>query len=59
MDRSAQTELFKRAREEKGQREIEQVFNDYLEWVQETMHTEESPWIKVICVMTGAGVGEN
>lgn len=59
VDRSAQTELFKRAREEKGQREIEQVFNDYLEWVQETMHTEESPWIKVICVMTGAGVGEN
>ena len=55
VDRSAQTELFKRAREEKGQREIEQLFDDYLDWVQDTMTTEESPWIKVICVMTGAG----
>ena len=59
VDRSAQAELFKRAREEKGQREIEQLFNDYLEWVEDTMTTEKSPWIKVICVMTGAGTGGN
>ncbi len=55
VDRSAQTELFKRAREERGQREIEELFDDYLDWVQETMSTEERPWIKVVCVMTGAG----
>ena len=56
---SAQTELFKRAREEKGQREIEQLFDDYLEWVEDTMTTEKSPWIKVICVMAGTGTEGN
>ena len=59
VDRSAQTELFKRAREEKGKREIDRIFDDYLEWVQDTMTTEREPWIKVICVMTGAGTAGN
>ena len=59
LEQSLQTELFKRAREEKGRREIDEIFDDYLEWVQDTMTTEREPWIKVICVMTGAGAEGN
>ena len=59
LERSLQKEMFKRAREEKGMREIDEIFDDYLGWVQDTMTTEKSPWIKVICVMTGAGTGGN
>ncbi len=59
VDRSAQAEPFKQARREKGRLEIDRIFNDYLDWVQDTMTTEREPWIKVICAMTGAGAGEN
>ena len=59
LEQSAQAELFKRAREEKGRREIEQLFDDYLDWIEDTMTTERDPWIKVICVMTGSGRRED
>ena len=54
LERSDQSETFKRAREERGRRDIETIFDEYFEWVQETMTTEPQPWIKVVCVMTGA-----
>ena len=57
LERSDQSETFKRAREERGRRDIETIFDEYLEWVQETMTTEPQPWIKVVCVMTGEPVG--
>ena len=53
LERSEQAEAFKRARQERGQRDIDTIFNEYLEWVQETMTTEPQPYIKVVCVMTG------
>ena len=53
LERSDQSETFKRAREERGRRDIETIFDEYLDWVQETMTTEPQPWIKVVCVMTG------
>ena len=33
--------------------QIKEIFGDYLDWVQETMTTEEHPWIKVLAVLTG------
>ena len=42
-------------REDRARRDIDEVFNDYLEWVQETMTAERTPWLKVICVMVGGG----
>ena len=36
-----------------GQQQIEQVFDDYLEWVQETMTLERQPYIKVVGVLAG------
>ena len=53
LERSEQAEAFKRARQERGQRDIDTIFDEYLRWVQETMTTEPQPYIKVACVMTG------
>ena len=36
-------------------RQIEDIFGEYLDWVQETMTTEKHPWIKVLAVLTGEG----
>ena len=55
---SGQAEAFKRARAERSRHEVEEIFDEYLEWIQETMTTEPRPWIKVVCAMTGEGSGE-
>ena len=39
----------------RGWPRVDEVFNGYLEWIQETMTTERAPWLKVICVMVGEG----
>ena len=57
LERSDQSDSFKRAREKRGRRDIETIFDEYLDWVQETMTTEPQPWIKVVCVMTGEPSG--
>ena len=53
LERSDQAEAFKRARQERGRRDIDTIFEEYLEWIEDTMTTEPQPWIKVVCVMTG------
>ena len=53
LERSDQSDTFKRAREDRGRRDIETIFEEYFEWIEETMTTEPQPWIKVVCVMTG------
>ena len=35
--------------------QINEIFGEYLDWVQDTMTTEKHPWIKVMCVLTGDG----
>lgn len=57
LELSEQSETFKRFREERGRHDIETIFDEYLDWVQETMTTEPQPWIKVVCVMTGEPAG--
>ena len=37
---------------EQVRHEIEEVHNEYLTWIEDTMTTEPSPWVKVICAMT-------
>ena len=54
LELSDQSETFKRTREERGRRDIETIFDEYLEWVEDTMTTEPQPYIKVVCAMTGA-----
>ena len=55
---SGQAEAFERARVERSRHEVEEIFDEYLEWIQETMTTEPWPWIKVVRAMTGEGSGE-
>ena len=56
---SGQAEAFKRARAERSRHEVEEIFDEYLEWIQDAMTTEPRPWIKVVCAMTGGeGIGE-
>ncbi len=53
LERSDQSETFKRARKERGRRDIDTIFDEYLKWIEDTMTTEPQPSIKVICLMTG------
>ena len=55
LEQSTQPAAHKTHREDRARRDIDEVFNDYLEWIQETMTTERTPWLKVICVMVGEG----
>ena len=52
-EQSAQAESIKQGRLAQARNEAQTVHDDYLDWIQETMTTEERPWIKVICAMTG------
>ncbi|PVZ64548.1 helicase [Pelagibaculum spongiae] len=41
-------------RKEQRQREIEQVFDEYQQWIQDTMTTEDQPYIQLVAVLTGS-----
>lgn len=53
LDQSRRAEAFKAHQRSTGEQEIEQVFDDYLTWVEDTMTLERQPYIKVVCVMVG------
>jgi len=38
---------------EQPRQRIERFFDDYLEWVEETMTTEEHPYLQVIAAVQG------
>jgi ribosome recycling factor len=40
----------------KEQQRIEKLFDDYIQWIEDTMTTEKDPYIHVIAVFTGTGV---
>jgi superfamily II DNA or RNA helicase len=48
----AQLELFEKDRSEK-EREAEKVFNEFTEWVRDTLEIEEKPYIRIIAVLAG------
>ena len=50
---SRQAEALKQRLAAQQRQEIEDIFGEYLDWIQETMTTEKQPWVKVICVLTG------
>ena len=52
---SRQPETRKQRLAAQQRQQIEEIFGEYLDWVQETMTTEKYPWVKVICVLTGDG----
>ncbi|MBA3018695.1 MAG: DEAD/DEAH box helicase [Proteobacteria bacterium] len=42
-----------RSRKEKQRREIDTIFDEYMDWVEDTMTTEDKPYIQVIAVLKG------
>ena len=53
LERSPRGEAFKGRQRSTGEREIKQIFSDYLGWVEDTMTLERQPYIKVVCVLAG------
>ena len=52
---SSRPETLKQGLAAQQRQQIEETFGEYLDWVQDTMTTEQHPWIKVMCVLTGDG----
>ena len=50
--KSERGEPIRRHREEQARREVEEVHDEYVKWIEETMTTEPHPWIRVVCAMT-------
>lgn len=51
---SRQHEKIVESRKEKRKREIDRDFDEFLEWVQDTMSTEDNPYIRIVAVFKGA-----
>ena len=49
---SDQAEHFRRRRDEQVRQEVDDIHDEYWEWIQETMTTEPHPWLRVVCAMT-------
>ena len=52
-ERSAMAAPLKQAQRSNAEREIDDVFGDYLQWIEDVMTTEERPWVSVVCVLLG------
>ena len=48
---SAMAEPLKRARHAAALQDIEDIFDDYLCWIEDAMTTEERPWVSVVCTI--------
>lgn len=46
-------EALKQRRKSERQAQIDRVFNDYQSWIENTQHTEDSPYLQVVAVFTG------
>ena len=51
LEGSAMAEPLKRARHAAALREIDQIFDDYLRWIEDAMTTEKRPWVSVVCAI--------
>ena len=49
---SEHAEQFRRHRGEQARQEVEEVHDEYVNWIEETLTTEPHPWIRVVCAMT-------
>ena len=54
-ENSRQPEKIIEARRQSEERKINKIFDDYYQWIEETMTTEKQAWIQVIAVLTGVG----
>lgn len=52
-ENSRQPEHILNARRNRGEREIEKIFSQYLSWIEDTMTTEKHAWLQVVAVLRG------
>ena len=52
LEQSDRADRFRQLRIEQASREAEEVHDEYVTWIEETMTTEPHPWIRVVCAMT-------
>ncbi|MGR6798367.1 DEAD/DEAH box helicase [Sphaerotilus sulfidivorans] len=57
LDLELQLETVKRSRFEHRKQQINRVFDDYRQWVHDTLTTEPQPWIQVLAAVTSAHAG--
>jgi hypothetical protein len=43
-------------RESEQKRKVDKMFDDYVEWVKDTLEIEDNPYIRIIAAIAGAGV---
>jgi hypothetical protein len=55
LDLERQLETVKRGRFEHRKHQINRVFDDYRQWVHDTLTTEPQPWIQVLAALTSTG----
>ena len=55
-DTLSPTAYLQRSRKEAEQRRIEALFAEYQTWIEETMTTEDKPYIRIVAVLTGGAV---
>jgi len=53
LDLGGETSSLRRNRRDNRRREIDKLFDDYLEWIQETMTTEDKPYLRIAAVLWG------
>ncbi len=46
-------EPLKRARYQSGQQDMESIFTEYLQWIEDAMTTEDTPWVQVVAALVG------
>ena len=46
-------EPLKRARYQNDQQDMETIFTEYLQWIEDVMTTEDSPWVQVVAALVG------
>ena len=51
LEGSAMAEPLKRARHAAAVQDVEDIFDDYLRWIEDAMTTEERPWVSVVCAI--------
>ena len=54
-DLERQLETVKRGRYEQRSQQIARVFDDYRQWVHDTLTTEPQPWIQVLAAVFNVG----
>ncbi len=52
-EQDASAEAIKHNKKNRQKREIERIFSEYLEWIEDTLTTENNPYIRIVAVLKG------